>query len=231
MTSRGTLVSSRRRTVAVLALAALALTACSANPSGAASVVGSTSISDRDVASAVDEVRTQLSEVRGGPAFDDGAATAAVLQNMTRHLILDEAAGREGIVVTQGQVDTFLDTIVSGQFKGDRAALEQQLASQSTIPASQIDQAARDNLVFTALVTKLAPGGDQTAQAKAVNDYMTALDKELDVRVAPRFGTWKVFSLGPVGDDLSRPAPVGSGSPAPGQTDGGVTPSPSPSAS
>jgi hypothetical protein len=229
MTPRGTLVSSRRRTAVVLAVAALALSACGNNPAGAASVVGGVAITDTEVATSVSDVQAQVAQVKGAAGASDATVTAAVVQNMTRHLLLDEAATREGIVVTPTEVDTFLATIVSGQFNGDHKALEQALAAQNHIPAGQINDAARDNLVLNALVAKIYTGTDTAAQSKALLDYMDKLGADIGVAVSPRFGTWKDFTLGPVPDDLSTLAPLGvAGNPSSAPS---PSPTPSPSAS
>ena len=208
----------RRTAVVVAALAAVALTGC-ANQAGDASTVGSQSVSDRQVADVVDEVQKQDAVIKGAQ-FDQKAATQASLTMQTRHLILDGVAAQEGITVTQGEVDTFLNDIITSQYKGDRQALLDGLATQSAVPASQVDRAARDQLIYNALLTKIAPGEtDQNKLSTAFGDYMKKYVATVGVEVSPRFGTWNVFALGPVPDDLSTlpPAPLndGLGKPAP----------------
>jgi len=214
--------SSRlRRTAAVVALAVLALSGCGTNQAGAASVVGDSVVTDAQVADVASETQTQLASVQGA-TFDQKTATDASLTMQTRHLILAAVAAKEGITVTQGQVDSFVKNIVDTQFSGKQQALLDSLVSQSNVPASQVPAAARDQLVYNALVAKIAPGTtDQTAQSKAFADYMKPFVDELGVQVAPRYGTWDVFALGPVPNDLSFvPAAPASGS----------TPTPQPSA-
>lgn len=210
--------SRLRRTAAAVALAVLALTGCSVNQAGAASVVGGQVVSDSDVASYVDEVRTQLDGIKGA-TFDEKSATIAGLTQLTRHLILAAAAQKEGITVTQGQVDGFIENVVQTQFSGQRQALVDNLAQQSDVPESQIPAAARDQLVYNALVSKIAPGAsDSTAVSDAFTKYMTPFVAQLGVQVAPRYGTWNVFSLGPVPEDLAftpQAASGGQGTPAP----------------
>jgi len=195
--------SRLRRAAAAVALAALALTGCSTNQAGAASVVGGQVVTDSQVADIVNEVQTQLGSVQGS-TFDEKAATTASLTMQTRHLILAAVAAKEGITVTQGDVDAFVKSIVDTQFSGKAQALADNLVSQSNVPASQIPAAARDQLIYTALLAKVASGvTDTNAQAKAFSDYMKPFVSQLGVQVAPRFGTWDVFALGPVPDDLS----------------------------
>lgn len=200
--------SVRLRTAVALALATLALAACGADPAGSASVVGARSVTDAEVATAVAEVRQQLAGVTGAPAFDPAAATAKTVERKTRHLVLDEAARVEGITIDQAKVDEIISTSVTGQFQGDRAKFDAALAAQESVPASEVEQYARDFLVSQALPIKLAPGKSEAEQTKVVDDYLTALTGSLGVRVAARFGTWISFGspLGPVPNDLSTPA-------------------------
>jgi len=214
--------SSRlRRTAAAVALAVLALSGCGTNQAGAASVVGDSVVTDAQVADVASETKTQLASVQGA-TFDEKTATDASLTMQTRHLILAAVAAKEGITVTQGQVDAFVKNAVDTQFGGAQQGLVDDLVTTSNIPASQVQAAARDQLVYNALLAKVAPGTtDQTAQSKAFTDYMKPFVAELGVQVAPRYGTWNVFALGPVPNDLSFvPAAPASGS----------TPTPLPSA-
>jgi hypothetical protein len=204
-----------RRTAVVVALAALALTGCSANQAGAASIVGNESVTISQVADVANEVQAQVASVKGA-TYDEKAATVASLTSQTRHLILQAVAAKEGIVVSQGQIDAFLKNIVDTQFAGKRQGLLDNLASQSLIPASRVDDAAGDQLVYDALLAKIAPAATTDAEkSQAFADYMGAFVNQLGVQVAPRFGTWNVFALGPVPDDLSKvpAAPAGGGQP------------------
>ena len=195
--------SRLRSTAAAVALAVLALSGCGTNQAGAASIVGDARVSDAQVADVAGETQTQLGSVPGS-SYDEKAATTASLTMQTRHLILAAVAEKEGITVTQGEVDAFVKNIVDTQFSGKQQALLDNLVSQSNVPASQVPAAARDQLIYNALLAKIAPGTtDQTAMSKAFTDYMTPFVAEAGVQVAPRYGTWDVFALGPVPDDLS----------------------------
>ncbi len=205
-----------RRTAAAVALAVLALTGCS-NQAGAASVVGDQVVTDADVANVVEQTQAQLATIKG-TTFDEKSATLAALTMQTRHLILDAVAQQEGITVTPGQVDAFIKNIVDTQFSGNAQALYDNLVSQGNVPASQVPAAARDQIIYNALLAKIASGvTDTTAQSTAFTKYMTAFVDQLGVEVAPRYGTWAVFALGPVPDDLSfvPAAPPSGGRPIP----------------
>ena len=212
-----------RRTAVAVALAALALTGCS-NQAGAASVVGDQVVTDSDVANVVEQVQTQLGAIPG-TTFDEKETTTAVLTLQTRHLILDAVAQKEGITVTQAQVDDFLSNIVTTQFGGKQQSLYDNLVTQGSVPVGQVDSVARDQLVYDALLAKIDGGStDSTAQQAAFTKYMTSFVANVGVEVAPRYGTWSVFSLGPAPDDLSFVP-----SPSPSVAGGQSVPQPSPS--
>lgn len=188
--------------VAAAALAVLALAGCAQQQPGAASQVGDATVTDRQVADGVAELQTQLSAIKGA-TFDQAAATQSVLTILTQNLVFDQAAAREGITITQGEIDNYLDGVIKAS-GGTRQSVIDNAASASQIPASQIDAIVRDNLIARELVTKIAPGvTDSNAQSKAFTDYMDKLTQQLGVQASPRFGTWKGFKLGPVPDDLS----------------------------
>ena len=213
-----------RRPVAVAAaagLAILALAGC-AQQAGTASSVGGQTVTDRQVADLVAEVQEQDAAIKGA-TFDEKTSTIAAVTMLTRHLVLQQAAAKEGITVTQGEVDKFLSDITTSQYGGDRQKLIDAIVASSAVPASQINDAARDQLLYNALIAKIAPGvTDQNAQSQAFSDYLKKFNAEIGVDVSPRFGTWNVFALGPVPNDLSQPA---------GGASASASASPSPSAS
>jgi len=181
------------------------LAACGSSLTGNAISVGDQTVSDARLAGMVDEIKALYDESTQQQPFEQGAVTASNVDRLTRSLLLGVAAQREGIVVTQGQVEDIIAQTVDGQFGGDRAQFDLALASQQNVPPSQVESFARDFLTQQALGEKLAPGGDTAAVSAALVDYLGALGTELGAEVAPRFGTWEAdkVTLGPVPDDLS----------------------------
>jgi hypothetical protein len=206
-----------RRPIALAAaasLAVLALAGCS-NQAGVASQVGTQTITDRQVADVVDQVKAQNATIAGS-SFDEKATTANVVKFLTQSAILDQIAAREGISVRQGDVDKAISD-ASGQFGGTRAGVAKYVFSQYGLPPEKLDAFIRANLTYGDLLAKIAPGVTDTAkQSAAFQDYMTKFDAEVGVDVSPRFGTWKGFTLGPVPDDLSvAPSASASATPSP----------------
>jgi hypothetical protein len=122
--------------------------------------------------------------------------------------LVDRLAAREGVVVTQGQIDEQLANY-EGQ-AGDQAAVEKLFIEQGVAP-SQIESIVKLNTQAQELGIVLAPNGSAEEQRQAVVDAVIALSVELDTTVSPRFGTWDAatISVGPTPDDLSAPPAVG----------------------
>lgn len=228
MTSKGNTVK-RRYPAAAAVLAVLLLSACGSGmgtsqalPPGAAAVVGDQQVSDARIAQLSTEVHDQIAALPGSKMPTADVVTNAAVQRETQHLMLQAAGVKEGITITQSQIDEFIASFVKNQFNGDIKQLRAALVSQNYIPSAQLEDAASDQLLYAAILKKIAPTATtQDAMAKASNDYFGALSTELNTRVSPRYGVWSVFGLGPVPDDLSKvPAqttdgqPVG-GAPAP----------------
>jgi outer membrane murein-binding lipoprotein Lpp len=224
-----------RRPIALAAaasLAVLALAGCS-NQAGVASQVGTQSITDRQVADDVAELQAQLARIPSAK-FDEQTATATVVSTLTQNLVLQQAANDQGITVSQGDVDRYLANLETTN-KTTFQALVDNAASGSNIPASQISDVVRANIIVSGLVAKLAPGvTDQAKQKTVFFDYLNKFSDQIGVEVSPRFGTWKNFALGPVPNDLSV-VPTPSTSPSTGASAPAGSPSdpasPAPTAS
>lgn len=197
----------RRPAVALVAVAAFALTACSQPSAGSAAAVGGTSISVAQLSANVEELKGQVTALEGAN-WDDAKATSRVLTDNVTYLLLDEAARREGITVTQGEVDTLINQAVESNAGGDREKFVENLAASGT-PESQIPAAARAVLIRSALEKKLAPGETEALKVdQAVKDYLAKVADDLGVEIAPRFGRWdtEIAGLADPPNDLSVPA-------------------------
>jgi len=232
MTRKGLIVKRRYPMAAAVAVAAVFLSACGAGmgasqsmPPGAASVVGDQTVADATVASLATSVHDEIAAIPGSKMPTADVVTHATVARETQHLMLQVAGQKEGIAITQTQIDEFIASFVKSQFNGDIKQLRSALVTQNYIPAAAIDSAASDQLLYAAILKKIAPTATtQDAITKASNDYFGALSTQLNTRVAPRYGTWSVFGLGPVPDDLSKvPAQTGDGQPVSG------APAPAPS--
>jgi len=134
--------------------------------------------------------------------------------------LVELAARRKGITITQGQIDKLIET------SGGRDVLQRQFVAQQDLwlPPAQLDALAREFLTQQALGINLAPGKTTDEQTAAATAYVTALAKEVGVTVSPRYGVFDLDTLrvGALPNDLSVPAGLAGAS---------ASPTPSPSAS
>lgn len=185
--------------VGVLALSGVA--GCGVDDAGAAVRVGATRVSDRQVADDVAQVKSQVTADK----FDASLVTAATIRRLTVQALVDEAAARTRVTVTESDVDKLLsDAAISA---GGMDKLEASLAANAAVPRDAVRDYARTYLEQTALGKKLAPTAPD-AGAQAAVAYLASLSIDLDTAIAPRFGTWKPTDLavGPAPVDLAAPA-------------------------
>ena len=196
---------SKRRVmvgIVVATAATLLVSACGATPSaGAAATVGDRTIANDVLASQVDAVQQAKLGVSGQP---DAALVADVLQRLVITDLVDVGAAKEGVVVTQGQVDQALSA--AEQQLGGRGSLLKAFLD-SNVPEGAIEDQIRLSVQVDELGKKLAPNGAAQDQQQAVFTYIVQLGKELGTQVSPRYGTWvdDQLQVGPTPTDLSLP--------------------------
>lgn len=198
---------ARRLTIvaASAALAVAALAGCSNASAGAAATLGDTRISEQQLATEVQAVQVAKGQPANAP---DESLTQQTLGRLITMELLDRLTEREGIVVTQGMVDEQLANY-EGQ-AGDRQKLEQLFIEQNVAP-SQLESIVRLQVQAQQLGIKLNPRGSADEQGQAVFDAASALSKELQTTVSPRFGLWDPAALrvGGVASDLAVPPTAG----------------------
>ncbi|MBI1351960.1 MAG: hypothetical protein GC156_12675 [Actinomycetales bacterium] len=186
---------------AAATMSVLALSACSTPAAGDAATMGSTGVPD-------DSLRNQVEAVlvaKGQPTTtEDQPLVQQTLSRMVTSYLVDTLAQREGVTVTEGQIDELLANY-DGQV-GSRAKVEQVFIEQNVAP-SQIRTMLRLQMQAQDLGIKLDPHGSANEQGQAVFDAVVKLSEELDTTVSPRYGTWndQTLSVGPVPTDLSVP--------------------------
>lgn len=173
-----------RRGMAALGLAVLALSGCSALDAGEAAVSDEFRISQADVDSELRLVLEALGQPSGEPPV--GWATAT-----TQRLVQDELfaakAAELGIDVTPGEVQAGLEEFAALQ--GGREALEQ-AALQSAIPTQSLETVVRTQLLWVAIGQSLDPAADPSAQTDLARAALAEYSEQIDIEVAPRYGTW-----------------------------------------
>ena len=194
------------RGIGVLLAAALVLAGCSgqstAIAAGAAATVGDFRISQEELTSQVSAV---LIAQQRPVDSQDAALTGKVLSFLITNELVDRLALREGITVTQGEIDLVLlgyDGDVGGRSEVQRIFAERNVAP------SQIEAFVKTNLLAKRLSQVIAPGVKADEQNAALIQALAQISDAAGTQVSPRYGTWNAeqLSIGPIPDDLSVPA-------------------------
>jgi hypothetical protein len=203
------------RLVATIVLGVAVLTGCSDSPklAGSAVVINGNVVSASSVADRVDKVRAQI-QVTDPSLISEVPSLIQINQRAVDHFIraalFEEAVAREGINVTQRDVEAYRDEVFAQYAK---ETIEAQLVSQNAVPADDVEGFMREIMIQRILMEKLAPGADNQTQFIAMTDYLTALSDELGVELNPRFGTWDPSNLitTPGDQTLAVPLPISLG--------------------
>ena len=203
------------RLVATLVLCVAVLTGCSDSPklAGSAVVINGNVVPASSVADRVDKVRAQI-QVTDPSLISEVPSLIQINQRAVDHFIraalFEEVVAREGINVTQRDVEAYRDEVFAQYAK---ETIEAQLVSQNAVPADDVEGFMREIMIQRILMEKLAPGADNQTQFLAMTDYLTALSDELGVELNPRFGTWDPGNLitTPGDQTLAVPLPISLG--------------------
>lgn len=190
-----------RRKAALCVTAALVLaadpllTACGTPDAGAAAVVGGTRIPVSEVQARVNAVRAVQ---EASPQAAEMIPASSELQRNTVHnlieqRIVDEAARRAGVSVTEHEVQQARAT--AARRVGGTAALEEQLLETYAMVPSDIDESLRTDLLMRKIAAR--HGADmQTPKGQAVLlKVLRTTSDDLGVRVNPRYGSWDAARL------------------------------------
>ena len=193
-------MARRVRAGAALGLAVLALTGCSVRDAGQAAVSDEFTISQALVDSEVRAVLEQVDSPTGQPPAGLALATT---QRLVQDALFAAKAEELGITVTDTEVEQGRAEFAA-QYGGDQGLVD--AAAQSGIPAGSLDAFVRSNLLFTK-ISEASPGGGAAAAQQAAREELGRFSEEIDLRVAPRYGTWSPVALEIVpGSDVVTPA-------------------------
>ena len=203
------------RAIAAVVVGVALVTGCADTPklAGSAAIIDGKAISAATVSERIDQVRSQIQITDPGLV----SAVPSLVQISQRsvdhfvlHALIEEAAKREGINITEQDVVSYREDIFA-QYTKD--AIEAQLVTQNAVPTTGVDEFMFEILVQRALMEKFAPGGTKAAQTQALIDYITNLSQEIGVELHPRYGKWDPSNLMSTPGDktLSVPLPVSLG--------------------
>jgi hypothetical protein len=192
-------------TVLSAVLGSVVVSGCSTPvKAGAAAVVGDERVSTSSVEATATSVREQAAEEELGE-LDGATLNRITVERAIRSLLTAELAEREGVTVSEGEVNDYLAEI-------EAAGQSEQLnvdALNNGVPSTELRGEVRDFLLRQKVGEELVDGsGPEVEQERgvAVSDALVALAEEIRVSVSPRYGTWdaQTVSILPGEGDLSR---------------------------
>ncbi len=193
-------------TVLSTVLGAVVMSGCSTPvKAGAAAVVGDERVSTSSVEETATSVRVQAEDEELGE-LDGATLNRITVERAIRSLLTAELAEREGVTVSEGEIDDYIAEI-------EAAGQSEQLnidALNNGVPSNELRNEIRDFLLRQKVGEELVDGsGPEVEQERgaAVSDAFMALAEEIRVSVSPRYGTWdaETVSILPGENDLSRP--------------------------
>jgi hypothetical protein len=225
------LFSKRGRRLAALCAAGLGagtlLAACSSVQAGSAALVGNDRITVASLDSQVSNLQTALKPY-GNSLLPVAQQPAALLSWLIRFSVMDQVAATNGITVTSAQGQAALSQLGAvAQQNGFKST--DQLLLANGVPPQLFPQVGQYEAQEDAYARKLNGGKEPTTQDQ-VNAFNTAFGKasctaakSLNIRVSPQFGRVDYsnqFSVVPVANTLSKPAPNASPSASAAPTTG-----------
>lgn len=192
--------------VAVLGVLSGLLVSGCATPvkAGSAAIVGDQRVTTASVEETSSSVQVQA-EAEDLGELDGATLNRITVERAIRSLLTAELAEREGVTVSQGEVDDYLAAI-DDEGQTEQLTLD---ALNNGVPSNELPDEVHDFLLRQKLGEELVSGSGPEAQQErlaAVNDALIALAEEINVSVSPRYGTWdaETSSVLPSEDDLSR---------------------------
>ena len=180
------------RTVAVLGLAALALSGCSVTSVDRAGDAAHSDLFAVTQSQVNDELTSFLVETKQDPGSPPAGLATAITQRLVTADLLQARAGQLGVEVTQTQVDAGRAAYVE-QFGSEEGLTE--AAQGSGIPAGSVNAFIHTNLLFDAIGAKLTGKTDTATIRLAAAQDLSTFSDEIGLAVAPRYGTWSAQAL------------------------------------
>lgn len=196
-------MKARRIAVAMTTvLLVTGLGACSTARPGDAAVVGDTRISESDIATQM----ASLNEAVGQPADTPSPELARTLVSYNvGYALIGATAAALDVTVPPSQLDLVYGQQLE-QIGGEEAL--RQAAAQQGVPPDNLRRDLETQLLATAIVQRVAPGGDPQAGQQLLVDEVRKVAETIDVEVAPKYGVWdnEMLQIIPDPDPVSRVA-------------------------
>jgi peptidyl-prolyl cis-trans isomerase SurA len=182
--------------VALVLVGTLLLTGCGIERAGLAASIGDDRLTVATVEARVRAYFDAYPAVAEGPSRSQIASIT--VQNFLRARVVDITAAREGISVTETEIDDFIE-----QF-GGMDQLNQAIAGQGVPPDATLARAeVRSALLQGKLQDLAGEDADDFARAKALTDRLAVTTSQVDIDVNPRYGEWNGSTVDVINGSLS----------------------------
>lgn len=183
--------SNRVRVLLAMAAAGVALTACSAPVGvGTAATVGNDRISSKQLDSEVSEFQTGLKAAKvAEDQLQVPSLPRAILKQLITFRLFDQFAQRNGIAVTQADVEKFI---------GDQGGMGRigPAALMEGVPPSQATRWVRTILIYQKSLQRFGANLADQASTQVAQDKMFAQLGTIPVKISHRYGTWDLSKGG-----------------------------------
>ncbi|MEV5411485.1 SurA N-terminal domain-containing protein [Thermopolyspora sp. NPDC052614] len=177
--------SNRVRVLLAVAAAAVALTACSPSQVGAAAVVGGERISSGELNGHVEAVRREA-KAAGIDLSQAQALPAKLPQTVLHHMVFilqaEKVAARDGIAVTDSEIDAQIR-----RYEEAYNTTFDKLAASAAIPQDLARDWVRARVIQTKIAPRLGITG-QTSDEEALAKFDKELSAAAPVTWSPRYG-------------------------------------------
>ena len=184
------------------AAATLMLGACSSANPGDAAVVGDVRIPQSQIA---EQMRSLNEAVGNAPDAPNAELTRTLVSYNVGYELIRQTASKLQVAIAPARLDEVYAQQVAQV--GGEEQLTQAAAQQGVAPAN-LRRDLETQLLASAIVDKVAPGGDPNAGQTVLTDAVREVARSVGVEVAPKYGYWdnEQLQIAPDPDPVARPA-------------------------
>jgi hypothetical protein len=184
------------RSAAALAVAGLAVSACSTNQLGAAAITGNNRITSAKLTNEVANLTAayHANQAKGiKPQRPVNQATQQVLSWLVLFRIYDQIAAQQRIYVTPAEVNKQLANL-SAQASSNKVTLAEYVSAGGAVPPDLVPQLGRYFAILSTLETRFNGGQPPTTASPQLQSQVAHTQcvaaKSLAVQVNPQFGVF-----------------------------------------
>ncbi|MFC4058444.1 SurA N-terminal domain-containing protein [Planomonospora corallina] len=162
--------STRVRVILAAVAAGVTLTACSPSQVGTAAIVGGERISSSELNAGVKEFEEALTRTGMGGQIQT-PAPQAVLGGLISIEQISQLGERNGVTVTETEIDDFLTSVRTELAKQGRQLTDEQLALNNGLPPSKLRDLVRISIIQDKMMKGFGAGEDEASRQAASQKF------------------------------------------------------------